>query len=204
MYFDPYTVALLRTTLDRAWASLPPSQQAIMSRSILAERILKAAAQGDRDPDRLRARAAKMTELPDGPAKSSHHSGNTWFLALTALGVVFGDIGTSPLHTFSVALNATGHSVPTRGDVLGVVWLTFWALLLMVSLKYVVFVLCADNDGEGGIPALLALVATDKIADRARISVLVMLSMTKIRAGSADAGISRWADQPHRAISSVH
>jgi KUP system potassium uptake protein len=89
-----------------------------------------------------------------GPAKSSNHSGHTWSLALTALGIVYGDIGTSPLYTFSVALNATGHSVPTRGDVLGIVSLTFWALPLMVSLKYVVFVLCTDNDGEGGILAL--------------------------------------------------
>jgi hypothetical protein len=57
MYFDHETVALLRTTLDRVWAGLPPSQQASMSRSVLAERILKAAAKGERDPDRLRVRA---------------------------------------------------------------------------------------------------------------------------------------------------
>jgi hypothetical protein len=55
MYFDRDTVTLLRTALDRAWASLPPGQQAATSRSILAERILKAAAQGERDPERLRA-----------------------------------------------------------------------------------------------------------------------------------------------------
>ena len=57
MYFDRKTVDMLRTTLDRAWASLPPSVQARTSRSVLAERILKAAAQGERDPDRLVARA---------------------------------------------------------------------------------------------------------------------------------------------------
>jgi hypothetical protein len=62
--FDPETVALLRTTLDRAWESLPPSQRAVTSQSILAERILKAAAQGERDPDRLRARAVRGTGLP--------------------------------------------------------------------------------------------------------------------------------------------
>jgi hypothetical protein len=62
MYFDPDTVALLRTALDRAWASLSLSQQAVMSRSILAERILRAAAQGERDLDRLRAKA--ITGLP--------------------------------------------------------------------------------------------------------------------------------------------
>ncbi len=109
-------------------------------------------------------------------AKSLHHNGNAWFLALTALGIVYGDIGTSPLYTFSVALNATGHT-PSASDVLGIVSLTFWALLLMVSLKYVVFVLRADNEGEGGILALLALVASDRIADGTRVSVLVLLGV---------------------------
>ena len=56
MYLDPDTIALLRITLDRAWASLPESQRAVTSRSILAERILRAAAKGERDPDRLVAR----------------------------------------------------------------------------------------------------------------------------------------------------
>jgi KUP system potassium uptake protein len=106
-----------------------------------------------------------------------HHAGNIWFLALTALGVVFGDIGTSPLYTFSVALGAIGHAPPTAADVLGIVSLIFWALMAMVSLKYVVFVLRADNDGEGGILALLALVASDKIASGARVSVLVLLGI---------------------------
>jgi hypothetical protein len=64
VYFDPDTVALLRTALDRAWDSLPASQQAVTSRSILAERILKAAAEGERDPDRLRARAVRKPGLP--------------------------------------------------------------------------------------------------------------------------------------------
>jgi hypothetical protein len=57
MYFDRETVALLRTTLDRAWNSPPPSEQVRTSRSVLAERILRAAAQGERDPDRLVARS---------------------------------------------------------------------------------------------------------------------------------------------------
>jgi hypothetical protein len=59
MYFAPDTIALLRITLDRAWASLPESKQAMTSRSILAERILRAAAQGERDPDRLHAQATE-------------------------------------------------------------------------------------------------------------------------------------------------
>ena len=64
VYFDPETVALLRTTLDRTWASLPAAQQAVTSRLILAERILKAAAEGERDPERLRARATRKPGLP--------------------------------------------------------------------------------------------------------------------------------------------
>jgi hypothetical protein len=64
VYFDPDTVALLRTTLDRAWDSLPAGQQAVTSRSTLAERILKAAAEGERDPDRLHARAIRKPGLP--------------------------------------------------------------------------------------------------------------------------------------------
>lgn len=102
--------------------------------------------------------------VPVAPEPSSTgqqvHKGSGWFLSLTALGVVFGDIGTSPLYTFSVALNATGHTPPNAADVIGVVSLIFWALMVMVSLKYVVFVLRADNDGEGGILALLSLVAS--------------------------------------------
>src|SRR5258708_9593362 len=109
-------------------------------------------------------------------AKPQHHKGNTWFLALTAIGIVYGDIGTSPLYAFSVALNATGHRPPLASDIIGIVSLTFWALLLMVSLKYVVFVLRADSDGEGGILALLALLASGKIADGARPSLLFLLS----------------------------
>lgn len=62
--FDPDTVALLRTTLDRAWDNLPAPQQAVTNRSILAERILKAAAEGERDPDRLLARAIRKPGLP--------------------------------------------------------------------------------------------------------------------------------------------
>jgi KUP system potassium uptake protein len=78
-------------------------------------------------------------------------------LALTALGVVFGDIGTSPLYTFSTALTATS-AAPGPTEILGVVSLTFWALMILISVKYVTIVLRADNDGEGGILALLSLV----------------------------------------------
>jgi KUP system potassium uptake protein len=103
------------------------------------------------------------------------HKGSPSFLALTAIGVVFGDIGTSPLYTFSVTLSATGHPVPTAADVLGIVSLIFWALMAMVSLKYVVLVLRADNDGEGGILALLSLV--ERITNGPGIPILVLLGI---------------------------
>jgi KUP system potassium uptake protein len=106
-----------------------------------------------------------------------HHAGSPWFLALTALGVVFGDIGTSPLYAFQVALLGVGHAVPTAADVLGIVSLILWALTVMVSLKYVVFVLRADNDGEGGILALLSLVAADQIGNGAKLPALVLLGV---------------------------
>src|SRR5438132_3798462 len=110
-------------------------------------------------------------------AKYLHHAGSPWFLALTALGVVYGDIGTSPLYAFQVALAGTGHPVPTAADVLGIVSLIFWALMAMVSLKYIIFVLRADNDGEGGILALLSLVASDRIANGPGIPILVLLGI---------------------------
>ena len=110
-------------------------------------------------------------------AKYLHHAGSPWFLALTALGVVYGDIGTSPLYAFQVALAGIGHPVPTAAEVLGIVSLIFWALMAMVSLKYVTLVLRADNEGEGGILALLSLVAAGRVANGARLPVLVLIGV---------------------------
>jgi KUP system potassium uptake protein len=77
------------------------------------------------------------------------------FAVLTALGVVYGDIGTSPLYGLKQAVDAGGG--PTPEAVVGVVSLIFWALILVVGLKYAILILRADNHGEGGIVALLAL-----------------------------------------------
>ncbi|MEC4590521.1 MULTISPECIES: potassium transporter Kup [Nitrospirillum] len=89
-----------------------------------------------------------------------HVHGSRGMLMLGALGVVFGDIGTSPLYAMQTALGAVTHHgrVPSEGDVLGVVSLIIWALILIVAVKYVALVLRADNDGEGGILSLLSLV----------------------------------------------
>jgi KUP system potassium uptake protein len=78
-------------------------------------------------------------------------------LMLGALGVVFGDIGTSPLYAMQTVFSIDGGAVrPTSGDVYGVVSLVFWSVTLIVSVKYVLFILRADNDGEGGVMALAA------------------------------------------------
>nr|WP_284288049.1 KUP/HAK/KT family potassium transporter [Angustibacter aerolatus] len=79
-------------------------------------------------------------------------------LVLAALGVVFGDIGTSPLYALETVFSIDGGAVrPTPGDVYGVVSLMFWSVTLIVSVKYVGVVMRADNEGEGGVLALAAL-----------------------------------------------
>ncbi|MFC5743864.1 potassium transporter Kup [Dyella tabacisoli] len=77
-------------------------------------------------------------------------------LSLGAIGVVYGDIGTSPLYTLQTTLSHDGMK-PTPESIFGVLSLIFWAQIIVVSLKYVVFIMRADNKGEGGIMALLAL-----------------------------------------------
>lgn len=91
---------------------------------------------------------------------SDNHAHNASFkgLALGALGVVFGDIGTSPLYTLKECLHAAGGHSATQADLYGILSLIFWALMLVVTLKYLTFIMKADNKGEGGIFALLALV----------------------------------------------
>jgi len=79
-------------------------------------------------------------------------------LLLATLGVVYGDIGTSPLYAFKESLTGEHGAGVTPDDVYGVLSMIFWAITLVVSIKYVLLVLRADNDGEGGILALLALV----------------------------------------------
>src|SRR5215831_15360227 len=82
-------------------------------------------------------------------------------LALSALGVVFGDIGTSPLYTFKTILGATG-TTPGAGAILGALSLVLWTLFIITTVKYVLFAMRVDNDGEGGILALMALLGVKK------------------------------------------
>lgn len=99
-------------------------------------------------------------------------------LALGALGVVFGDIGTSPLYALQTVFTADDFAVQANPvDVYGVISLVFWAITLIVSLKYVVFILRADNDGEGGIMALTALLRSHPLKTKAGKATLVALGV---------------------------
>ena len=93
---------------------------------------------------------------PDASAAAGHGSAGPT-IVVAALGIVFGDIGTSPLYAFKETLNPDHGIALTHAAVLGLLSLIFWGLLVVVTLKYVVFVLKADYDGEGGILALQAL-----------------------------------------------
>ena len=100
-------------------------------------------------------------------------------LTLTALGVVYGDIGTSPLYALRECFRAEYGMQPTPENIIGVLSLITWSLILVVSVKYIVFILRADNRGEGGILALLALLLQQKrrTDDRKRRVVLVSLGL---------------------------
>jgi len=98
-------------------------------------------------------------------------------LAVGALGVVFGDIGTSPLYALKEVFAGTHHPVPiSESNVLGVLSLVFWALMLIVTVKYVIFIMRADNKGEGGIMALMALVVHAEPGPR-RARFLMLLGL---------------------------
>ncbi|HJU22046.1 MAG TPA: potassium transporter Kup [Casimicrobiaceae bacterium] len=94
--------------------------------------------------------------------------GRSLALAVGAIGVVFGDIGTSPLYTLRTAFTGSYGLALTPANILGVVSVIFWALLIVVTLKYVTLIMRADNRGEGGILAMTALVSRG-IEDRDRL-----------------------------------
>ena len=96
----------------------------------------------------------------------------TFILAFAALGVVYGDFGTSPLYAFRICFSGEHPIAATHENVLGILSMIFWALILIISIKYLLLVLQADNDGEGGILALMALVLPKR--SRSRTFILIM------------------------------
>src|SRR2546427_5008013 len=106
--------------------------------------------------DKAPADNPSTTAAAIGPM--SHPSSEFIALTIGSVGVVYGDIGTSPLYAFREAVNAaTAGGTVTRAAVLGVLSLILWALIVVVTLKYVLILLRADNKGEGGTLALMAL-----------------------------------------------
>src|SRR5579859_7589706 len=95
-------------------------------------------------------------------------------LTVGALGVVYGDIGTSPLYALRECFNGSHPMPPTPAHVLGILSLVFWSLLLIVSLKYLAIILRATNRGEGGILALMALAFPKRSAGAGRRRALLM------------------------------
>src|ERR1700719_2848377 len=109
----------------------------------------------------------------DNPALVRIARKTTPSAALAALGIVYGDLGTSPLYTLQAVVGATGgHFSPDAA--LGSLSLIFWALIITISVKYCLFVMRADNHGEGGILALMAL-ACGRGFDRRRALVIMGL-----------------------------
>lgn len=102
-----------------------------------------------------------MTDGPKAPTRPGSVDGSLAGLAFAALGVVFGDIGTSPLYTLQTVLNVTGGH-PSREATLGAMSLIFWTLIIITSVKYVTLAMRIDNDGEGGILALMSLLGVKR------------------------------------------
>ncbi|KWC08381.1 potassium transporter Kup [Burkholderia ubonensis] len=112
--------------------------------------------------------SASAASDADRPGMPGPHKPALPALALAALGVVYGDIGTSPLYTLSTVFDPVNGLALNAFNLVGIVSLIFWSLMVVVSLKYVVLILRANNHGEGGIMALLALAASS-VASRPRL-----------------------------------
>jgi KUP system potassium uptake protein len=110
----------------------------------------------------------------DGGESERAHSSMSG-LALAAIGVVFGDIGTSPLYTMSTVFDAANGLEVSHANIVGIVSLILWSLMFVVSLKYVTLIMRANNGGEGGIMALLAL-ASRSVLDRPRLRRVLLIA----------------------------
>src|ERR1700751_3571758 len=99
--------------------------------------------------------------MPSAQRPQNRYQSNTAILALAALGVVFGDIGTSPLYTLKTVLAVAGNQ-PDAAVTLGSLSLVIWTLIIVTSVKYVTVAMRVDNDGEGGILALMSLLGVKR------------------------------------------
>ncbi len=118
-----------------------------------------------------------MTENTSERSRTRHHTALAPAV-LACMGVVFGDIGTSPLYTLQIATKAASPSGAISPDaVLGVVSLIFWSLIIVISIKYALLIMRADNHGEGGILALLALVSPSRAKSSRRRAAMVIAGL---------------------------
>ncbi|MGH8684558.1 MAG: potassium transporter Kup [Nitrosospira sp.] len=114
-----------------------------------------------------------MTSQNAEPKTAAGHQ-SLGVLSLAALGVVYGDIGTSPLYVMKTVFDPIRGLAANEGNIIGIISLIFWALMIVVSLKYITLILRADNKGEGGIMALLSL-ASSSVASRPRLRNILFL-----------------------------
>jgi KUP system potassium uptake protein len=132
--------------------------------------------------------AAPAQDKAADHAADSHQNQNFWSLTVGSIGVVYGDIGTSPLYAFKEAVTASAeHGLVGRAAVIGILSLIIWALILIVTIKYVLILLRADNKGEGGTFALMAL--GQSVAKRSA-PVLFMLGIAGVSFFYGDAVIT--------------
>jgi len=127
-------------------------------------------------PEDTQGRDAQQEALERAPP-AEPHSQTFAVLALAVLGVVYGDIGTSPIYALRETFNGKNPIPVTLDNVLGVLSLILWTLILIISVKYMIFVLRADNRGEGGTFALMALLHPNRNQDRARRRLLILLGI---------------------------
>jgi KUP system potassium uptake protein len=128
-------------------------------------------------------------EVPDPEHDETVHGSNGGLakLVLGCIGIVYGDIGTSPLYAMRESLHAASHDGLTPSDVMGVISLLIWTLILIITIKYVILIMRADNQGEGGTLSLVALIQRSL---KARPTWLLVLGMVGISLFFGDAIIT--------------
>jgi KUP system potassium uptake protein len=132
-------------------------------------------------------------EVPANGTAAARSDAGLWGLAIGSIGVVYGDIGTSPLYAFREAITAASgpdHGEVTRATVLGVVSLILWALFIVVTLKYVVILLRADNNGEGGTLTLMALASRGVGRFNRAVGIVALLGIVSAALFYGDAVIT--------------
>ena len=128
--------------------------------------------------------------MESSPQDPKAHAQKQRLLALAALGVVFGDIGTSPLYMMRETFGASGGMAMNQGSVYGVLSLAFWSLMIVVSIKYCAFVMRADNKGEGGVLSLASLALRTGHAASGRRRMISIVALTGLALFYGDALIT--------------